>query len=102
MMQSLSPRPMSQSAQNADLTELRAILAKAAPLLSADRCRHETNEFSALWLFDGDSQVGYASRDGVSWRCGHMHRGTGTSCRTFATLGDCVRHILDMAKHWSR
>jgi hypothetical protein len=95
--QTLAPLPMTQAQQEAELRALRSILARVAPGIRADRCRHESVEYAALHLFDGESQIGAASIDGTMWRCSAMHRGMPTSCRWFPILDDCVAHILERA-----
>lgn len=86
---------MTDEEMDRDLAEAAGLLARAG--LRVDRCRHESVEATALWVFDGVKQIGSVSRvcPDWYWKANRMHRGMPTSQRYFPYLHEAIAHITD-------
>jgi hypothetical protein len=74
---------MTQDQQDADLSDARAL---APHGVTVDRCRHESIEETALWLFTDGAQIASITRDGAAWRATRMLRGMPTAQTMADTL----------------
>ena len=93
---------MNQGAQDKWLARASALL----PGFVLDRCRHDSVDLPALWVFRDGVQVGSCSMvewspGAATWRVCRMQRGMPTSERRFDRLSEGLRHIADGAA-WQR
>lgn len=96
---------MTNDEMERDLEDARAYL--GCTRLTVDRCRHESVDQSALWIFDGVDQIGSATRLDtpyekagymIRWRCSTLHRGSTANGVYLPSLLDCMGHILRCTK----
>jgi len=87
-----------QTEQEADLESLRLVLPAS---MTAERCRHESNYETALWVYDASGQqigvIKHPRAEGWhQWTAQSIWRGTLTCGGfDFSNLSDCITHIAE-------
>lgn len=96
---------MTQEQMDRDMSDAAAYL--GCTRLTVQRSRHESTTETALWIMDGDKQIGSASRletpyergwEIIRWRCATIHNGQAANGVYRASLLDCMGHIMRCTK----
>lgn len=104
------PVVMTQTEMDSDLENARAYL--GCTRLTVDRCRHESANTTALWIFDGEDKHGrhqiasatrleepYLKGDrAIKWRCSTLHNGSTANGVYVESLLDALGHIMRCTK----
>lgn len=89
---------MTPAEMDQELNDAQAYL----PHFVLNRCRHESVDMTALWLFDANGvQIGACSRQGNGfWRASHMHQGLPIAQRDHFIMLDALDYIAARHMHF--
>jgi hypothetical protein len=100
----LKPIPMTAAEQDDDMEVAAALL--SCTRFTVDRCAHDAVTHTALWIFDGETQIASISRqapmDGFParypWEAALMSGGIPTAHRLCDSLAGACTWILEQRK----
>ncbi len=87
---------MTEAEMDADLAEARTWLPRGR--FTAERCRHATVHETALWVYDGQQQIGAICREDGGWRTSAIRNGMPTTRQMFVSLEAAVDHVTRRAE----